>query len=164
MPRRVRFIPEGGALVEITTRTIQGRHLLTPGPAVNEVVLGVLGRAQRLHKIPCCGICVLSSHYHLLLRVEDAEEMADFMEYIEIEKEALALRKQKQDKPRGVEEILRQDPHTRPRHLNRSPAPAFHAASKATREMMRQAYGLFLAAFREASEKLRSGDRNAPLS
>ena len=82
MARRVRFIPEGGALVEITTRTIQGRHLLTPGPAVNEVILGVLGRAQRLHTIPCCGICVLSSHYHLLLRVQDAETMADFMEYV----------------------------------------------------------------------------------
>jgi hypothetical protein len=290
MARRVRFIPEGGTLVEITTRTIQGRHLLTPGPAVNEIVLGVLGRAQRLHSIPCCGICVLSSHYHLLLRVQDAEEMADFMEYVnsnlarevgrivdwrgpfwerryqaipisdeaaaqvgrlryllensvkeglvasprdwpgihmvqallegkplkgywfnrtrefqarcsrkeysrlefaeeetlvlsplpcwvhlseaqyrdrieelvgQIEKDAAASRKQKQDSSLGVEAILRQAPYSRPPHLKRSPAPPFHAATKATRELMRQGYGLFLAAFREAAEKLRSGDRSA---
>ena len=79
----------------------------------------------------------------------------------EIEKEAAAERKNKQDTPPAVETIPRKDPHFRPQHLKRSPAPPFHAATKAAREAMRQAYGLFLGAFRDASEKLKSGDRGA---
>jgi hypothetical protein len=47
MPRGVRFVPEGGALVEVTVRTDQSRMLLRPSHVLNEVVLGVLGRAQR---------------------------------------------------------------------------------------------------------------------
>ena len=46
-------MPEGGALVEVTLRTIQSRLLLRPGPAVNEIILGVLGRAQRLYGVRC---------------------------------------------------------------------------------------------------------------
>ena len=58
-----RYIPEGGALVEITVRTLQGRYLLRPDKRgrVNEVVLGVLGRAQRLYSISIVAISVLSS-------------------------------------------------------------------------------------------------------
>jgi hypothetical protein len=47
MGRKLRYAPEGGALFEITDRTIQGRPLFRPSPELNEVVLGVLGRAQR---------------------------------------------------------------------------------------------------------------------
>jgi len=32
MPRGLRFVPEGGALVEVTLRTTQSRLLLRPGP------------------------------------------------------------------------------------------------------------------------------------
>lgn len=39
-----------------------------------------------------------------------------------------------------------------------SAAPFFHAASKKMREMLRQSYGYFLAAFRGATEKLKAGD------
>ena len=39
--------------------------------------------------------------------------------------------------------------------------PRFHAATKAAREAFRKAYGLFLAAFREAAERLKAGDRRA---
>jgi hypothetical protein len=52
MSRGLRFVPEGGALVEVTLRTIQSRLLLRPSPAVNEIILGVLGRAQRLYGAP----------------------------------------------------------------------------------------------------------------
>jgi len=47
MSRGLRFVPEGGALVEVTIRTFQSRLLLRPGPAVNEIILGVLGRFER---------------------------------------------------------------------------------------------------------------------
>ena len=48
MARGLRFVPEGGSLVEVTVRTAQSRFLLRPSPALNEIVLGVLGRGYEL--------------------------------------------------------------------------------------------------------------------
>jgi hypothetical protein len=39
----------------------------------------------------------------------------------------------------------------------KSPAPAFHAASRAVRRELWDAYALFVAAYRAAAEKLRAG-------
>jgi hypothetical protein len=79
--RRLRWVPEEGALVDVTCRTVQGRRLLRPSLELNEIVLGVLGRAQRLYPIRICGLAVLSSHVHLLVDVDTAEQLANFMEY-----------------------------------------------------------------------------------
>ena len=79
MSRKLRFIPEGGSLVEVTNRTIQGRLLLRPSPQLNEIILGILGRAQRLCPLEIIGYSFLSSHYHLLLRVEDAQQLSDWV-------------------------------------------------------------------------------------
>jgi len=54
MSRPIRFIPEEGSLVEITCRTDQGRYLLRPDPVINDILLGVLGRAQRLYPVEIC--------------------------------------------------------------------------------------------------------------
>ncbi|HEX7186263.1 MAG TPA: transposase [Thermoanaerobaculia bacterium] len=81
MGRRLRYVPDGGALVHVTTRTIQGRYLLRPGPALNEILVGVLARAQKLYPAGVCVAVAASNHYHLLLRVEDAKQLADFMGY-----------------------------------------------------------------------------------
>ena len=64
MSRPLRYIPAGGALVEVTLNVIQGRYLLRPDKRgrVNEVVLGVVGRAQRLFQMSLAGISVMSSH------------------------------------------------------------------------------------------------------
>ena len=290
MSRPLRFIPEEGALVDITCRTIQSRYLLRPDPALNEIVLGVLGRAQRLHPVEISAFFVASNHYHILAWVPDAERMAEFMGYFqtnvarevgrlrkwrdkiwsrryeaivisdelaaqvdrlryvlsngvkeglvarvedwpgislvknvlsgkpvrgtwfnrteehrdklrgqeveprchateetvelsqlpcwrhlspevyrelvaglvqEIEADAAAERKRSGREPLGAAAILRQHPHTCPNKAKKSPAPRFHAASKAAREALRKAYGLFLAAFREAAERLKAGDRTA---
>ena len=83
MSRRIRFIPEEGSLVEITCRTDQGRYLLRPDPVIDDILLGVLGRAQRLYPVEICGFSFLSSHYHLLLWVPDARSMARFMWYFQ---------------------------------------------------------------------------------
>jgi hypothetical protein len=61
----------------------------------------------------------------------------------------------------GVKAILAQKPFDRPTHPKKSPAPLFHAFTKATRKALWEAYGWFIAAFQEAAEKLRAGDRNA---
>ena len=58
-----RFIPSDGALVEVTYRTIQGRFLLKPSRPLNELVLGVLARAQSFcPTVELIGIVVLSNH------------------------------------------------------------------------------------------------------
>jgi len=61
--------------------------------------------------------------------------------------------------PLGVEQILAQDPETRPKTLDRSPAPFVHAATWKIRKELREAYGWFVAAYKEAADKLRKGDR-----
>ena len=79
----------------------------------------------------------------------------------DIEAEATARRKKNGIKPLGPPAILTQDPHRQPARSKKSPAPAFHAASQAVRRQLREAYALFVAAYREAAEKLRAGNRNA---
>ena len=37
MGRKLRYIPEEGALVEVTCRTLQGRLLLRPSPELNDI-------------------------------------------------------------------------------------------------------------------------------
>jgi hypothetical protein len=85
------------------------------------------------------------------------ERIAELVE--EIEAEARADREARGVEPLGVEAILRQDPHTRPNQTKKSPAPAYHAATKGARERFWEAYSAFVAEFREAAEKLKAGDR-----
>jgi REP element-mobilizing transposase RayT len=174
MSRPIRFIPEEGALVDITCRTIQSRYLLRPDPALNEIMLGVLGRAQRLHLVEISAFFVASNHYHLLAWVPDAECMADFMGYFQtnVAREVGRLRKWRDkiwsrryeaivisDEPaaqvdrlryvlsNGVKEGLVARVEDWPGislakdvgKTKKSPAPRFHAASKAAREAFRKA-------------------------
>jgi hypothetical protein len=290
MSRALRFVPEGGALVEVTVRTVQSRLLLRPGGAVNEIILGVLGRAQRRYAVRCSFVVFLSNHFHLLLWVQDALQLSRFMQYVDGNiarkvgklvdwphglwsrryqailvsneekaqvarlryslshgvKEGLvgrlsewpgvhSLRAILEDKPLkglwfnqtqeyaarnrgeeynrlkyateeelvltqlpcwehlsreeyrdriaslveeieaegrakreltgipavGVAEIVKQSRHSRPNQSKRSPAPQFHAATKSVRKVMWAAYATFVAAFREAAERLKAGDRLA---
>jgi REP element-mobilizing transposase RayT len=77
--RKLRHVPRPHTLVSITNRTIQERYLLRPGPSLNDLFLGILGRTQRLHKMAIAAVSVWPSHFHLLLIVDDAEEVSDFM-------------------------------------------------------------------------------------
>jgi REP element-mobilizing transposase RayT len=288
--RRLRFVPEGGALVEVTCRTIHSRFLLRPGPAVNEIVVGVLGRAQRKYPTRVCGYVFASSHLHFLLDVDNAHQLSRFMRYVnsnlarkvgrlvgwrdriwsrryqaivvsledaaqverlryilshgvkenlvervdkwpgvhcaksllsgepaegywfdqtqeyaarrrgekfdrmryasreilvlsplpcwkhlaeevrrqlvvemiaDIEAEAALRRKSSGSQVLGASAVLGQHPFDRPARPKKSPAPLFHAASKLMRQELWAAYSWFVAAFRDASAKLRAGDRMA---
>jgi hypothetical protein len=75
----------------------------------------------------------------------------------EIETEAAARRKRTGVKPLGPAAILAQNPLQKPKRTEKSPAPAFHAASKAMRWELWNAYSLFVAAYRAAAEKLKAG-------
>jgi putative transposase len=290
MSRRLRYIPEGGALVEVTCRTIHSRFLLRPGQALNEIVVGVLGRAQRKYPTRCCGYVFASNHLHLILDVEDAHQLVRFMRYVssnlarkvgrlvgwhdkiwsrryqaivispeeaaqterlryilshgvkenlvemvdqwpgvhcaksllsgepavgywfdqtqeyaarrrgetfdrmkyatreililsplpcwkhrsdevqrqliiemiaDIEKEAALRRQRSGSQVLGASAVRGQHPFDRPARPKKSPAPLFHAASKLLRQELWAAYAWFVAAFREASAKLRAGNRLA---
>jgi hypothetical protein len=290
MSRRLRFIPDDGALVEVTTRTLHSRYLLRSSRELDEIIVGVLGRAQRLYEVRICGYLFLSSHYHLLLDVDDARQLSLFMAYVnsnlareisrldqwpekiwsrryqgivisdeepaqiarlryllangckeglvarpqdwpgihvakaliqgkdltgtwfdrtqeyaarsrgekfdrlqytapetlylsplpcwkhlspevwrgyalsllqEIEEETAAHLANTGGQPLGAASILIQDPHHRPEHHKRSPAPLFHTFSAAVRRELWEAYRLFVAAFRQAADKLRAGNREA---
>jgi len=82
MPRRLRFIPEGGALVEVTCRTLQGRFLLKPTEELRAIVIGVLARSQKHYPVDLHGFVFLSNHYHILLSAESALQLARFMNYL----------------------------------------------------------------------------------
>ncbi|HEX4966229.1 MAG TPA: transposase [Thermoanaerobaculia bacterium] len=290
MPRKLRFVPHTRTLISITCRTVQGRFLFRPGPQLNDLVLGVLGRAQRRYETIISAFSVLSNHVHLLLVVDSAKEAANFMRYTKsklarevnrltgwrgpvfdrryemtvvtdeeaaqierlayvlsqsvkeglveqvsqwpgvhcagalidgtplvghwfdrtqefaarlrgedfgrmryataetitlspipcwahlspevyrarisqmvdsIEAEAACIRESTGAAVLGVEAILSRDPQHRPASLSRSPAPRVHAATKAARKAFYEIYAAFVSAFREASERLRRGDRNA---
>ena len=287
MARRLRYIPEGGALVEVTCRTVQGRFLLRPSPELNEIILGVLGHAQRRSPVEIVAYVFLSNHYHLLLWVQNAQQLADFMEYFngnlareisratgwtdkiwsrryqaivvsneeaaqvsrliyllshgtkellvgtteqwpgahcvrplltgalvegtwfdrtseynarlrredfevrkyaysemiilsplpcwkhlnpesyrariaqlvrEIDNAARQEREEKGLKPLGPKAILAQNPFDRPESPKKSPSPLFHAVKREVRKALWEAYAWFVAAFREAAERLRAGD------
>jgi hypothetical protein len=65
MPRPLRFVPEQ-SLVEITTRTLQGRLLLKPSSELTDIILGVIGKAQELYGMTIHAFVFLSTHAHFL--------------------------------------------------------------------------------------------------
>jgi hypothetical protein len=75
----------------------------------------------------------------------------------EIEREAASSHRHAGTAPLGVAGVLAQDPHDRPRRSKWSPAPLVHAASRRVRLELRAAYYEFVAAYRAAAVKLRSG-------
>jgi hypothetical protein len=82
MARKLRYVPEGGALVEVTCRTLQGRLLLRPSLELSVIIGGVLGRALRLYPVRLIVHAWASNHYHLLAWVEDARVLARFVGYL----------------------------------------------------------------------------------
>lgn len=90
MSHQPRWIPESStpdlrSLVEVSTRTFQSRYLLCPTPKVRELVLGVIGRAQRMYEMEICLLTFMSNHYHMLVMPEDALHLARFMNFVNAE-------------------------------------------------------------------------------
>jgi hypothetical protein len=81
MPRPLRFVPPN-ALIEVTTRTFQGRLLLKPSPELTDIILGVLGKAQALYGMSIHAFVFLSTHAHLLLSPSSAGQLALFMQFV----------------------------------------------------------------------------------
>jgi hypothetical protein len=81
MPRPLRFVPDH-SLVEITTRTIQGRLLLRPSPELTDIILGIIGKAQALYAMTIHAFVFLSNHAHFLLSPSSAGQLALFMQFV----------------------------------------------------------------------------------
>jgi len=79
--RPLRFVQPGDT-VEVTCRTIHGRLLLRPSPALNAGILAVLGRGLARYAVELHGFAFLSNHYHLLATVADGQELARFMAFV----------------------------------------------------------------------------------
>ena len=78
----------------------------------------------------------------------------------EINESGAIARAESQIPPLGPDGVRAQTPETRPRKIKKSPAPFCHALRKTVRKALWEAYGFFVAAYREAAEKLRAGDRS----
>jgi hypothetical protein len=81
MPRPLRFIPEH-SLVEITTRTLQGRLLLKPSPELTDIIIGIIGKAQALYGMTIHAFVFLSTHAHFLLSPTSPVQLALFMQFV----------------------------------------------------------------------------------
>lgn len=81
MPRKLRYLPQE-SLVEVTSRTVQGRFLLRPSAKLNQSIVGILARAQGRTGMRICAFVYLSNHCHLLLYPSDACQLARFMAYV----------------------------------------------------------------------------------
>ncbi len=82
MGHPLRYI-DGPTMVEVTTRTVESRFLLTPDGRANELLLGVLGKGLRDHsEIQLHGYVFLSNHYHLLLTTPNAPTLSRFMRFL----------------------------------------------------------------------------------
>ncbi len=77
-----------------------------------------------------------------------------------IEEETAANHAENGTAPLGAEAVLAGDPHYYPAKLKKSPQPLFHAIRKKVRQEMREAFSLILAAYYEAAERLRAGERD----
>jgi len=82
MARKLRYVPPGGFQVEAGLRCQEGRYFLRPSRQLNELIVGVLARAQRRTSVQVSGVVVLSNHLHLSLWAVDTEKLSDFMEYV----------------------------------------------------------------------------------
>ena len=81
MPRGPRYLPPGWS-VEVTTRTTCGFYLLPATSSFARVMVGILGKAQERYPVQIHAAVATSNHYHLILTPADAEELADFMEFV----------------------------------------------------------------------------------
>jgi REP element-mobilizing transposase RayT len=79
--RELRF-PAPSRLYEVTVTTFQNRPLLRPSAEVNELILGVLGRAQRKYGIEIHAPVFLSTHYHALVTAPDNLQLSRFMGFV----------------------------------------------------------------------------------
>ena len=82
MGRHHRFVDNESGIVELTSRCIQGRFLMRPSSEVNDRILGIIGRAQRLTGVRLFAFNFQSNHSHELCAVDSVEQMATYQRFL----------------------------------------------------------------------------------
>nr|MCH9647574.1 transposase [Deltaproteobacteria bacterium] len=85
MPRRLRFAPpdpSGYSLFEISHRCLAGLFLLRPSKRLNDILIGVLARAQSKYHVRVHACAYLSNHGHLLISATSQKQISAFMEFV----------------------------------------------------------------------------------
>jgi len=83
MARPLRYTPDESTIFEITSRTIQARFLIKPSKEVNEIVLGIIGRAQTLYpEISMYCFVFLSNHFEILGSAPEFDVISAFVGYV----------------------------------------------------------------------------------
>lgn len=82
MGRTLRYVPTE-SLVEVSAKTAQARSLLRPSEELNRRLVGVLARARCIYGVRIHAVSVLSNHWHGLLSVRDAHQLAQFMNHVQ---------------------------------------------------------------------------------
>jgi len=83
MPRKLRYMSHPYSIMEVTIRCTQERFLLRPAAELNDLLLGVLGRALALYPaVRLYQFKFLSDHIHLILAAPDVYTLAQFMGHI----------------------------------------------------------------------------------
>jgi REP element-mobilizing transposase RayT len=73
-------LPRG--LYEICTRVTGNGLLMRPSDEVNDIILGVIGRAQTQNDVELHAFVFLSNHYHILLSVPSGAALSKFMQFV----------------------------------------------------------------------------------
>jgi len=68
--------------VELTARTVQGRHLLQPSPRLNALIVGILARAQETFEVHIYSFVFLSNHFHIQAAASTQAELSKFKCFI----------------------------------------------------------------------------------
>ena len=79
---RPRRGPNPGQMFEITTRSVDRRLLLRPSKEVNDIIIGIVGRAQKHIDVKLHAFVFMSTHYHILATVSSADDMSKFIGFI----------------------------------------------------------------------------------
>jgi REP element-mobilizing transposase RayT len=79
--KRFKFAPRGVPfVVELSSKTLQGRFLLRPSKEVNSVILGIIGRALATYSgVKLHALSFVSNHFHILASSPSTKEISDFM-------------------------------------------------------------------------------------
>ena len=77
-----RYLPPGQFLAEITQRCLLGHYLLRPSKKLNELIAGVVAKAQRKYPIEVVGLAVPSNHYHLIATGVNQQDLSAFMNFV----------------------------------------------------------------------------------
>ena len=80
--RKLRLRDNESGIVELTSRCIQGRFLMRPSPIVNDRILGIIGRAQRMTQIRLHAFVYLSNHDHGLCGTDSVQQMSAFKGFV----------------------------------------------------------------------------------